>query len=80
MNGTRNLESKKLSTTPSKDKLALAIRFALTLATFWGNQNGWRLQRGCEDFYGTIHGVNSCYDHFLLVRGNTPIRADGTNY
>ena len=49
-------------------------------APFWDNQNGWPLQRGFEDFYGTIHGVNSYYDPFSLVRGNTPIRAKGTNY
>jgi arylsulfatase A-like enzyme len=47
---------------------------------FWDNQAGWPLQRGFEDYFGTIHGVNSYYDPFSLVRGNSPIRAEGTNF
>jgi arylsulfatase len=47
---------------------------------FWDNQAGWPLQRGFEDYFGTIHGVSSYYEPFSLVRGNTPIRADGTNF
>ncbi len=46
---------------------------------FWDNKDDWPLQRGFEDYFGTIHGVNSYYDPFALVRGNTPIRA-GTNF
>jgi arylsulfatase len=48
-------------------------------APFWDHKNGWPLQRGFEDYFGTIHGVNSYYDPFSLVRGNTPTRA-GTNF
>jgi len=47
---------------------------------FWDNQNNWPLQRGFEDYFGTIHGVCSYYDPFSLVRGNTPIRPSGTNF
>ena len=47
---------------------------------FWDNKNGWPLQRGFDEFYGTVHGVNSFYDPFSLVRGNNVIRPDSTNY
>lgn len=47
---------------------------------FWDNKNSWPLQRGFEDYFGTIHGVTSYYDPFSLVRGNMPIRAEGTNF
>ncbi|HEX7653218.1 MAG TPA: arylsulfatase [Verrucomicrobiae bacterium] len=47
---------------------------------FWDDKDGWPLQRGFERFFGTIHGVNSYYDPFALVDGNTPIRANGTNF
>lgn len=47
---------------------------------FWDDKKSWPLQRGFEDYFGTIHGVGSYYDPFSLVRGNTPIRADGTNF
>ncbi|OAM91027.1 arylsulfatase [Termitidicoccus mucosus] len=40
---------------------------------FWDNKNTWPLQRGFENYYGTIHGVNSYYDPFSLTEGNTPI-------
>ncbi len=46
---------------------------------FWDNKNSWPLQRGFEDYFGTIHGVTSYYDPFSLVRGNTPVQA-GTNF
>lgn len=46
---------------------------------FWDHKNGWPLQRGFEEYYGTIHGVCSFYDPFSLVDGNTPVRA-GRNY
>lgn len=46
---------------------------------WWDNKNGWPLQRGFEEYFGTIHGVSSYYDPFSLVRGNTPVRA-GTNF
>lgn len=47
---------------------------------WWDNKNGWPLQRGFEEFFGTIHGVNSYYDPFSLVRGNTPMRAPAMNF
>jgi arylsulfatase A-like enzyme len=47
---------------------------------WWDNKNDWPMQRGFEDYFGTIHGVCSYYDPFSLVRGNTPIRAEGTNF
>src|ERR1043166_3973833 len=46
---------------------------------FWDNKDGWPLQRGFEDYYGTIHGVCSYYDPFSLTRSNTPTVA-GTNF
>jgi arylsulfatase len=47
---------------------------------FWDNKSNWPLQRGFDDYFGGIHGVTSYYDPFALVRGNTPIRAEGTNF
>lgn len=47
---------------------------------FWDSKRGWPLQRGFEEYYGTIHGVNSYFDPFSLVSGNTPIRAEGKDY
>ncbi|EEF63076.1 arylsulfatase [Pedosphaera parvula] len=47
---------------------------------FWDNKNSWPVQRGFEDYFGTIHGVGSYYDPFSLVRNNTPIRPEGTNF
>ena len=47
---------------------------------YWDNKNSWPLQRGFEEYFGTIHGVSSYFDPFSLVRGNTPIQADGTNF
>jgi len=47
---------------------------------FWDNKDNWPLQRGFDQFYGTIHGVNSFYDPFSLTRNNTPIQPEGTNY
>ena len=47
---------------------------------FWENKDNWPMQRGFEEYFGTIHGVNSYFDPFSLVRGNTPIRAKGTNF
>jgi len=42
---------------------------------FWENREGWPLQRGFNEFYGTIHGVCSYYDPFSLVNGNVPTKA-----
>ena len=47
---------------------------------FWENKNDWPMQRGFDEFYGTIHGVSSYYDPFSLVRNNTPVRPIGTNF
>jgi arylsulfatase len=40
---------------------------------FWDNKDNWPLQRGFDRYHGTIHGVNSYYDPFSLVDGNTPL-------
>jgi arylsulfatase len=47
---------------------------------FWDTKDGWPLQRGFDEYFGTIHGVSSYYDPFSLVHGNTPVRAAGTNF
>lgn len=47
---------------------------------FWDNQQDWPLQRGFEEYYGTIHGVSSYFDPFSLVSNNLPLRAPGTNF
>jgi arylsulfatase len=47
---------------------------------FWENKSDWPLQRGFEEYFGTIHGVSSYYDPFSLVQNDTPIRATGTNF
>lgn len=47
---------------------------------FWKSQAGWPLQRGFEDYFGTIHGVSSYFDPFSLVEGNVPTRPAGTNF
>jgi arylsulfatase len=48
--------------------------------TFWENKADWPLQRGFEEYYGTIHGVSSYYDPFSLVHNNSPVKPDGTNF
>ena len=48
--------------------------------SFWEGKESWPLQRGFDTFYGTIHGVNSYFDPFSLVRGNTPIPTVATNF
>jgi arylsulfatase len=47
---------------------------------FWDTKDDWPLQRGFENYFGTIHGVTSYYDPFSLVDGNTPIRAEGKDF
>ncbi len=47
---------------------------------FWETQAGWPLQRGFEQYFGTIHGVSSYFDPFSLVNDNTPTRAVGTYF
>lgn len=46
---------------------------------FWDDKHDWPLQRGFENYFGTIHGVTSYYDPFSLVSNNVPVRA-GTNF
>jgi arylsulfatase A-like enzyme len=47
---------------------------------FWDDKHDWPLQRGFEEYFGTIHGVSSYFDPFSLVSGNTPIRAEGKDF
>ena len=47
---------------------------------FWENKLDWPLQRGFEEYYGTIHGVGSYYDPFSLVRDNTPVKPDHAGF
>lgn len=47
---------------------------------FWTNQSSWPLQRGFEDYFGTIHGVSSYYEPFSLTEGNTPMPPPATNF
>jgi arylsulfatase A-like enzyme len=47
---------------------------------FWMEKSGWPLQRGFDEFYGTIHGVGSFFDPFTLTRGNTPIQPDRKDF
>jgi arylsulfatase len=47
---------------------------------FWDSKKDWPLQRGFEEYWGTIHGVNSYYDPFSLVSNNIPIQPAGTNF
>lgn len=47
---------------------------------FWDHKDNWPLQRGFDEFYGTIHGVNSYYDPFSLVRDNQVTKPATTDY
>jgi arylsulfatase len=47
---------------------------------WWDNKNDWPLQRGFEDYFGSIHGVTSYYDPFSLVSDNTPVNNAETNF
>jgi arylsulfatase len=47
---------------------------------FCDDKESWPLQRGFEEYYGTIHGVTSYYDPFSLVLGNDPIWTRTTNF
>ena len=47
---------------------------------FWEDKAGWPLQRGFDEFFGTIHGVNSYYDPFSLVRNNTPTKPEKKDF
>jgi arylsulfatase A-like enzyme len=47
------------------------------LTPFTESKHDWPLQRGFEEFYGTIHGVGSFYDPVSLVRGNELMKPEG---
>ena len=47
---------------------------------FWTEKSGWPMQRGFEEYFGTVHGVNSFFDPFSLVRRNEVIRPEGKNF
>lgn len=47
---------------------------------FWEDKSDWPLQRGFEEYYGTIHGVSSYFDPFSLVQGNTPVKPDRKDF
>jgi arylsulfatase len=47
---------------------------------FWDDKHDWPLQRGFEQYFGTIHGVTSYYNPFSLVSNNVPILPSGTNF
>jgi arylsulfatase len=39
---------------------------------FWDNKDGWPLQRGFEQYYGTIHGVCSYFDRVASASVRRP--------
>ena len=45
-----------------------------------GPKHTWPLQRGFEQFYGTIHGAGSYFDPVTLTRDNQFVRASGDFY
>jgi arylsulfatase A-like enzyme len=47
---------------------------------FWESKEGWPLQRGFEEYFGTIHGVTSYYDPFSLTRGNTSTKPETKDF
>ncbi len=47
---------------------------------FWEDKAGWPLQRGFDEYFGTIHGVTSYYDPFSLVRGNTVVKPEKQDF
>lgn len=47
---------------------------------FWENKLDWPLQRGFEEYYGTVHGVSSYFDPFSLVRGNDVVKPDQKDF
>ncbi len=40
----------------------------------------WPMQRGFDEFFGTIHGAGSYYNPSTLTRNNTPIEVDNDFY
>jgi arylsulfatase A-like enzyme len=51
-----------------------------TAEPFWDDKAGWPMQRGFEEYFGTIHGVSSYYDPFSLVQGNTVTRPETKDF
>jgi arylsulfatase len=47
---------------------------------FWEDKAGWPIQRGFEEYFGTIHGVCSYYAPFSLVHDNTPIKPETNGF
>src|SRR5437899_3195632 len=47
---------------------------------FWEDKAGWPLQRGFEEYFGTIHGVSSYYDPFSLTRDNAPTKPESKDF
>ncbi len=67
--GYRSYAVGKWHVTPGQSPAALA------------NTSNWPLQRGFDQFYGTIHGAGSFWDPSALVRGNKLITvANDTEY
>jgi arylsulfatase A-like enzyme len=50
------------------------------LTPFTDDQKNWPMQRGFDEFYGTIHGVGSFYDPVSLMRGNELVKPEGENF
>ncbi|MSU51330.1 MAG: arylsulfatase [Opitutus sp.] len=59
-------------------RTALSGKWHLT--PFTESKTNWPLQRGFDEFYGTIHGAGSFYDPVSLVRGNDVIRTPPQPY
>src|SRR5215212_3476013 len=47
------------------------------LTPFTASKHAWPLQRGFEEFFGTIHGAGSFYDPVSLTHGNEPVKPEG---
>jgi arylsulfatase len=47
---------------------------------FWTDKSAWPLQRGFDEFYGTIAGVLNFFDPFSLVSGNELAVPDSSDY
>jgi arylsulfatase len=47
---------------------------------FWTDKTAWPAQRGFDEFYGTIAGVENFYDPFSLVRGNELTKPDSPDF
>ncbi len=50
------------------------------LTPFTDDKKNWPMQRGFDEFYGTIHGAGSFFDPVSLVRGNDLVKPEGQNY